>query len=30
MESQIKIMGHPVHPMLIGLLAASLGFESVI
>src|SRR6266478_9921072 len=31
MESQVKIMGHPVHPMLIvfplGLLAASLGFD---
>jgi len=31
MESHIKIMGHPVHPMLIvfplGLLAASLGFD---
>lgn len=31
MESHVKIMGHPVHPMLIvfplGLLAASLGFD---
>jgi len=31
MESQVKIVGHPVHPMLIvfplGLLAASLGFD---
>ena len=31
MESQMKILGHPVHPMLIvfplGLLAASLGFD---
>jgi uncharacterized membrane protein len=31
MESQLKLMGHPIHPMLIvfplGLLAASLGFD---
>ena len=31
MESKVKIMGHPIHPMLIvfplGLLAASLGFD---
>jgi uncharacterized membrane protein len=32
MESRLKIMGHPIHPMLIvfplGLLAASLGFDA--
>jgi len=31
MESKVKLMGHPIHPMLIvfplGLLAASLGFD---
>jgi len=31
MESRVKLMGHPIHPMLIvfplGLLAASLGFD---
>ena len=31
MESRVKLMGHPIHPMVIvfplGLLAASLGFD---